>query len=517
MTVYLPATVPAVLRPQLQRVLADVETFAQLHRVKDKDTKKPVPFRPLPMQRKLFQAYREGHRRIACIKARQVACTTGCKMLLQHLLYTTPYAAMVALVSMRADSAELLMRENRGWLEGMPSSMRRPLRVGNKGELVLQDTAASIKSFTSRSSTGLRSFDPIAAVLSEFAYAADQNALLRQADAAVGDEGLLIIESTAQNPGDRFSQIIRGAPDNGWHLISLWWHEHPAYEDTNYPEGFAASITAEEQQEREQHGLTLAQLYWRRRKIQSIGLENFRTEYPASLEDCFLQREGAWFDAAQLQQIEPVDSAQQHRALEQPHQLDRYVIGVDVSGGVGGDYSAIVVVSVGTLQPVYVQRSNRVSPKDWAHEVVRVATRYNQGLVLVESNNHGHAVLLEIDHCGYRQLWRHPATGKQWTTTKQSKLDALSTLRDHLEVITRMDRALWMELRSLTLPAGKATPEAPPGSHDDLAIACSLAYRALRDIPPSWRTDGHRAIRSRAGNLIGKARAKRLRGRQLPF
>jgi hypothetical protein len=252
-------------------------------------------------------------------------------------------------------------------------------------------------------------------------------------------------------------------------------------------------------------------------QAQQLGLENFRIEYPASLEDCFLKREGAWFDAAELQRIEPIDSSTPQRQIEAPHPADRYVVGVDVGGGVGGDYSALVVVSVGTMQPVYVQRSNTVSPRHWAHEVVRVATRYNHALVLTESNNHGHAVLLELDHCGYRYQWRNPATGKPWVTTVQSKLDALSTLRDHLEVITRMDRALWLELRSLTVPAGKATPEAPPGSHDDLAMACALAYRALRDVPPSWRSEGIAAVKHRAQHLIGQARARRLNNHGMPF
>ena len=517
MTAYLPASVPDQLRQRMAASLTSCEQFARLHQVADKDTKKPVPFRPLPMQRKIFRAVKAGHKRIAVIKARQVAATTGCKMVLQHMAYTTPHAAMMALVSMRADSAEALLRENRRWLEDLPRFLRRGLKVSNAGELVLEDTGASIKAFTTRSKTGLRSFQPAAAVVSEFAYAPNQNEVLKQADAAVGDAGLLIIESTAQNPGDRFSNIVRGAPDNGWHLLTMWWHEHPAYADHDYPDSFASSISSAEQAERERYGLTLAQLYWRRRKVLQLGLENFRIEYPASLEDCFLKREGAWFDAAELQRIEPIDSSTPQRQIEAPHPADRYVVGVDVGGGVGGDYSALVVVSVGTMQPVYVQRSNTVSPRHWAHEVVRVATRYNHALVLTESNNHGHAVLLELDHCGYRYQWRNPATGKPWVTTVQSKLDALSTLRDHLEVITRMDRALWLELRSLTVPAGKATPEAPPGSHDDLAMSCALAYRALRDVPPSWRSEGIAAVKHRAQHLIGQARARRLKNHGMPF
>jgi hypothetical protein len=73
-------------------------------------------------------------------------------------------------------------------------------------------------------------------LLSEFAFALDQEELLAQALSAVGD-GLLMIESTANNPGDRFSELIAGAPENGWHLITHWWHEEPRYTDAD-PEHF---------------------------------------------------------------------------------------------------------------------------------------------------------------------------------------------------------------------------------------------------------------------------------------
>jgi hypothetical protein len=164
-------------------------------------------------------------------------------------------------------------------------------------------------------------------------------------------------------------------------------------------------------------------------------------------------------------------------------------MGVDVGGGVGSDYSALCVVSVTTRQPVYVERSNTLSPAAWAHRVVQVASRYNGALILAESNNHGHALLLEINHCRYRVLWVHPLTGKPWTTTLPSKLDALDTLREAAPLLQEMDRVTWLELRSLTIPPGKVAPEAPKGANDDAAMACALAYRCLRDIPPSWRAE----------------------------
>jgi hypothetical protein len=204
------------------------------------------------------------------------------------------------------------------------------------------------------------------------------------------------------------------------------------------------------------------------------------------------------------------------REIEAPHRQDRYVMGVDIGGGVGGDYSALCVVSVATMQPVYTERNNTVTPAQWAHRCIQVATRYNNAMILAESNNHGHAFLLELNNCSYRNQWMS-GKNKPWVTTLQSKLDALDTLREALPVIKIMDRVTWMELRALTIPQGKIAPEAPKGQHDDCAIAMALAYRCLRDIPSTYRTSAVSSSRTRIDDLISASRARRIRSHSLPF
>jgi hypothetical protein len=353
-------------------------------------------------------------------------------------------------------------------------------------------------------------------LLSEFAFALDQEELLAQALSAVGD-GLLMIESTANNPGDRFSELIAGAPENGWHLITHWWQEEPKYTD---PQPDDLEHTEEEQQLITAYGLTDGQLAWRRRYLATLGPYKFRREYPACLDDCFLGREGGYYGEEVLQGIHVIEhelhGSKHGREIEAPHPHDRYVMGVDIGGGVGGDYSALCVVSVSTMQPVYTERNNRITPAAWAHRCIQVASRYNQALMLAESNNHGHAFLLEVSHCGYREQWRAPG-GKPWVTTLQSKLEAFDTLRESLQVVKVMDRVSWMELRSLTIPAGKVAPEAPNGAHDDSAMAMALAYRCLRDIPSSWRTHALQSGRTRIDDLISHSRARRIRSHNLPF
>ena len=516
MMTFVPNTVPAELRDDVAELVGRPSTFCRVHRVQHKDSKAEIPFDPLPMQRKIFDAVEAGHNRILVIKARQVAATTACKFVLHQRWTATETESMHALVSLRAESATALLDDHRRWLRHPPAVLQRELDTRAKGELRFADTGASLKAFTSRSQTGLRSFAPVAVLLSEFAFAPDQDELLAQALAAVGD-GLLMIESTANNPGDTFSRLIAGAPENGFHVLTHWWHQHPAYSDT-VADDF--EVNEDEVDQVKRYGLTPGQVSWRRRYKAQLGPYKFKREYPATLDDCFLNREGGWFDDALLQDVHVIDhtaiGVSGGREIEGPHPHDRYVIGVDVGGGVGGDYSALCVISVATRQPVFAQRDNRATPSKWAHTVIQVATRYNNALVLAESNNHGHALLLEMNTCGYRQQWRSPQ-GKPWVTTLQSKLEAFDTLREAMQQVQVMDRATWIELRALTVPPGKVAPEAPKGAHDDAAIAIALAYRCLRDIPSTWRTLALQSQRTRMDDLIARSRARRLRASSLPF
>ena len=524
--VFVPAAVPKGLRHQVARALGDLPTFAAMLKVQDKDSKQLIPFQPLPMQSKLFEAVQAGHKRIVIVKARQVAATTACKLVLHWLATTCSTESLHAVVSMRDDSATSLLQDNARWVEHPPDLLVRKLVSKAKGGITYADTKSSIRAFTSRSQTGLRSFAPAAAVVSEAAYAPDLEEVIAQMDAAVG-EGLLMVESTAKNPADFFSKLVLGAPMNGWHLITLWWWEHPAYTDDDEmfdEDDFSNSLSPDERALQAQYNLTLGQLHWRRRTLARIGSEHkFRREYPACMEDCFLDREGGYFPEDALSSVHVIDAPQGKMTpgheLEAPHAHDRYVLGVDVGGGVGGDYSALCVVSVATRQVVYVERNNTISPAAWAHRVVQVASRYHGAFVLAESNNHGHALLLEIQNCHYRNLWVNPLTGKPWVTTLPSKLDAFDTVREAAPLMRVLDRVTHLELRSLTIPPGKVAPEAPKGGHDDAAMACALAYRALRDVPPSWRMtqSSGTLVQQRVTALLDASRARRIRSSSLPF
>ena len=508
--IHISDSVPPHLRSEVAELLHDRLRFCRLLQIKHKDTKRFVPFEPNAAQLRLFEAL-DRHNRVAIVKPRQVGFSTAVRAWQFHRAYVSKHPETFAVLSFHDRSAKNLRRMDRRWLRKLPLLLQRQLEIDSAEDTVFADTSAGFSSFSTGGRGGTRSFEFTGGHLSEFAFYADPAETLAQADATVGD-GPLVVETTANAPGDEFNRLIDGAPENGWHVITYWWWEHGPYQRLDLPEDFTRS--AEEEALAERYELTDYQLYWRRMKIHTLGMNKFRREYPACMEDAFLARESTYFNSDDLDKIEVVWFETPKRMFEEPIPTEDYVMGVDVSAGVGQDYSALVVLSATTYQPVYIERSNTLAPHEWAARVATVGYQYNDALVLCESNNHGHVVLRELQLLKYRRLWRKP-NGKPWVTTVRSKLEAFEALREFIrsECLFRLDNTTMQELRGLEVR--KVTPEAPRGLHDDLAMALALAYRCSRNARGRSHQETDRA--NRVDSFIRQRRLERIRGQALPF
>ena len=507
--VHVPALVPTHLRRDVRDLLLDRDRFVRMLRIKHKQKQTFVAFEPNPAQRRLWEVM-DNSNRVIVIKARQLGVSTAVRAWQFHRAYCAPHPVNFAVLSFHDRSAKNLRRMDRRWLEELPRLLQRDLAVDSAEDTVFADTKAGYASFTTGGRGGTRSFEFSGAHLSEFAFYTDADEVLAQSLSTVGN-GPLVIESTVNAPGDAFHRLIEGAPENGWTVFTYWWHEHGPYRDDDLPDGWAR--TEEEDELAERYGLDDAQLWWRRQQVATLGLGKFRREYPGCLADAFLSRDSTYFTASDLDAIEQSWFDGPARELAAPEEDSHYVMGVDVGGGVGGDYSTLAVVSLASLQPVYLERSNTMAPHDWAARVATVAQRYNQALVLCESNNHGHVVLRELDRLRYRRVWAD-ADGKPWVTTVKSKLEAYDILREHIQsrIIFALDQTTLLELRSLEVR--KVTPEAPAGLHDDMAMALALAYRCVRSAPASQRRDSSAGAME---SFIAARRVARIRKSALPW
>ncbi|MCP4729255.1 MAG: hypothetical protein GY872_04175 [Roseibacillus sp.] len=507
--VFVPASVPKSAEGEFQTLLGNRDAFCRLLRIKHKQQQKFVPFQPNDAQRRLW-ALLDRSNRVIVVKARQVGISTATRAWQFHRAYTSPHPQVFAVLSFHDRSAKRLRRMDRLWLRELPKILRRPLSLDSATDSEFEDTGAGVSSFTTEGRGGTRSFDFTGAHLSEFAFYSDPGEVLSQVMSTVGD-GPIVIESTADVPGDKFDQLIQGAPHNGWSVFTYWWHEHEPYRAPAVPDDFER--TEEEGELAGLYGLDDYQLQWRRVQLATLGPARFRREYPGCLSDAFASRGATWFRAEDLDRIatEWFDSSEFEFAA--PVEGGEYVMGVDISGGIGQDFSAVTVLDVATRQPVYIERNNRLAPHAWAARCATIGHRYNHALMLVESNNHGHSFLREIQVLRYPHLWAN-RDGGWWVTSTQSKLDIYDGLREVIEsgIIQQLDQATLGELRSLEVK--KMTPQAPRGLHDDLAMSLALAYRCLRDASAMLR-------RKSAGNRVDKhkqqMRAERIRKQPLAW
>jgi hypothetical protein len=128
------------------------------------------------------------------------------------------------------------------------------------------------------------------------------------------------------------------------------------------------------------------------------------------------------------------------------------------------------------------------SPHDLAARVAILAHKYNDALVAVERNNHGHAVLAHlVMNQGYTNLYK---SGNQpgWLTTAASRPRMLENFAAILSAASFMflSPRLLEECRTF-IRHTDGTCSAAAGAHDDtvMAMAVAQAVRAeLRVLPP---------------------------------
>ena len=496
-------------RSDMQEILRDPVKFFKWLRVQDKYSGAYKQFELYPEQEALLRQV-QHHHKIIVVKPRQIGVSTLLRAYAFWKVYTSKNPIKYGVLSFHDRSAKHLRKMDNLFLAGLPEMLKRHCSIDNTTDLIFDDTQAGLSSYTARSSGGTRSFTLNSAHLSEFAFYPDQEEVLAQVIATVG-RGQIVIESTPNTVGDIFHKLCTGAPDNGWHLVTFWWWQHENYRT---PAPTDMIYTEEEKKLQDLYGLDDDQLQWRREQVATIGIDKFKREYPASIDDAFSFGSSSYFDPDALDQIEPIIFEGSEREYEEEvYDDDVYAIGVDVAGGVGGDYSCICVVSCASREVVYQYRCNTITPVEFSEKLLWIGQKYNDAMILCESNNHGHVVIQKMLDYGYMNLW-YGVDGKHWTTTAKSKIEAYEILREVVSqnMLSRLDMTTLLELRSMTIY--KVAPEAPQGLHDDMADAMSLAYRCARDIPQYMIRNAKEGLMDR---LISNRRAKRIRLMRLPY
>lgn len=103
---------------------------------------------------------------------------------------------------------------------------------------------------------------------------------------------------------------------------------------------------------------------------------------------------------------EALTETENMKVYAQPKKGHAYVATIDVSGGIGADYSVINIMDVTEYphEQVLVYRNNEIDPTKFASVIKSIGYKYNKATVIVELNNDGKLTAKELFELEYENL-----------------------------------------------------------------------------------------------------------------
>lgn len=493
-----------------------------LYTIRDK-RKVEIPFRRNAAQQLIDQSIKEqikeqGRVRQLYLKCRQIGCTSG--LCIRNLdLANHNKNQFAAIMAHRSKEVGLIFRDYIKYpYDMLDGAVRTRAKYDTKTSLELRNGSKIVVSMDGQGTT-TNIFH-----VSEASQIEDAEGKITKALQAVPKDGDVFIESVGNGPGGYFYNLVMEALEGNkaWKFLFLLWTLESDY-SLPVPRDFV--FTDEHRELQAKHGLTDGQIVWRDWKITELGGDRVNIEtgltgyqlffqfYPLTVHQAFVSGSGLIFDNEKLDAMLadvkrprelPVGMGifRQYRSRRSGWQ---YLIGADTSEGTGQDYSAAVVLGCplhpeeeGDEEPKFCGVINgKFSPADFARVLVKLSEHYNDAMLVIERNNHGHAVILECEHINsgiefyyHRDYDSHgkekPRAG--FPTTGKTRSIALSLLQESIveNFIIPDERSL---SECLTFRYYKGKAQALAGCNDDIVIAMAIAlygWREEMERAPIW-------------------------------
>ncbi|HEX4283795.1 MAG TPA: terminase [Terracidiphilus sp.] len=464
---------------------------AQMLRVRQRNGK-VAPLRANPVQKE-FELKR-GPRNIV-LKARQMGLTTWATARFFLKTITQPGTLTLEVAHTR-EAAEEIFQIVRRFVDCMPEALRKgALKTSraNAHALVFPALDAQYLVVSAGERNAGRGLTVQNLHCSEVArWPGNPAETLAGLEAALAPQAEVILESTPQGIGGCFHEQWQIAAETGTvqHFFP-WWME-PRYRRAAVAK---KSLTAEERELMDRHGLDLRQIAYRRHMR-----ANFRglaaQEFAEDSESCFKASGDSVFELTVVEERllrapAPVET-RHNGALEvwlPPLKDKRYIVSVDPAGGGSeGDYSAAEVID--ELSGIQcAEYAAHIGGSELAKVVTDLAREYNGAWLAIERNNHGSGILALVEEvCHYRRIYRQNKKAG-WLTSSVNRPCALGRLNAAL--IEQRDlfqsRKLLAECRSFVRNRDGSTG-ARSGTHDDRVIAMAIAWEVRAEILPGSRT-----------------------------
>jgi hypothetical protein len=451
-------------------------------------TRGSIPFEPYEYQERLIDAYHNNKQCIAMLPRQMGKTTCACAYLLWYTMFVPE--AQVLIAAHKYEGAQDIMNRYRFGYENLPDFIRAGVYSYNRNTIEY-DNGARIQAVTTTENTG-RGKSLSLIYCDEFAFVQPPEKAKEFWTAlspTLSTGGKCIITSTPNSDEDQFALIWTEAQKrfdefgneqalgtNGFHSFFAHWNEHPDRDEA-----------------------------WAQTERAKIGEERFRREF-----DCeFLIFDETLINAvrlAEMKGVEPLMTMGQTRWYKDINPQATYLVAHDPSLGTGGDYGAIQVFEMPTMEQVAEWRHN-LTPIQSQVKVMREILRYIQERGIekggqpqlyysVENNTLGEAALIVIRDIGEENfpglfLSEPIRKGhvrkfrKGFNTTHRTKITACSQLKNMLETqkMKIYSKPLVSELK--TFVATGVGFNAKTGEHDDLISGVLLIIR-MASVLADW-------------------------------
>ena len=431
---------------------------------------------------------RRATKRNIVLKARQLGITTY--VAARFFIHTITHPGTVAVqVAHSQEAAEELFKIVHRFLENLPANMHRGALMtsrANVRQIVFPrlDSEYRVAAADENAGRGLTIHNLHCSEVARWTRGAEE--ALASLRSALVPDGEIVLESTPNGAGGLFYQEWQDADETGYtrHFFP-WWYDPSYAQEVKAP---LRPFTPDEQDLVAKFGLTDAQIAWRRKNrnaLRGLAVQEFAEDSVTcfrSSGECVFEQDAV--DLMQKWMTDPIDMKDNHRLMVwlPPQAAREYIVGVDpAGGGSDGDYACAQVIDRRDAIQC-AELHGHYTPQELAHKLVDLGHQYNDALIAVERNNHGHGVLAYLHSLAPVNLYRHD-NQDGWLTSASTRPAMLANLAAVLASHAQLFRSprLLRELRTFVkYPDGNTG--AAPGTHDDCVMAMAIAMEVRRRV-----------------------------------
>ena len=404
-----------------------------------------------------------NNRRVVLMEGRQQGKTvTSAACILHYTVFEEDKT--VAIMANKASAAREVLNRYQIMYENLPLWMQQGVRVWNKGDVELENNSKVLTAATTAAAIRGKSVN--------WLYI-DEAAIIPN---NIADEFFTSVYPTI-SAGETTKILLTSTP-LGYNHFWKFWNESEKGEN-GFENLFIPYYEIPGRDEK-----------WLEEQKQLLGDVKFNQEVMCE----FLGSTNTLINAQTIGRLSTKEPEYQNNGLdiyEDPKEGHYYAIAADTARGIGGDYSAFVVVDV-TEMPYKVvakYRRNDIAPMLFPDIIGKVGRDYNNAFILVEVNDIGQQVV-EILHqeVEYENIlstvteqsrqYVSPGFGKATklgvTTSKQVKRQGCFSFKSLLEEqkLLIFDEHIIHEI-STFIEKGN-TYQADEGYHDDLVMCLVL-------------------------------------------